>query len=102
MLRLVLSLMLCVTAMPSFAQTSDKEIDCGHQADVAAAIVEARLNRVAERKLPEELAKTATWPEKYNVLIPIFAPHFYEQKRGDLESQDIRGSTFEQCMSLQK
>jgi hypothetical protein len=102
MLRLALSLTIAVLAIPVTAQTSEKEIDCGHQADVAAAIVQARLDRVAERKLPEELAKTATWPEKYNVLIPIFAPHFYNQKRGELKDQDIRGATFEQCMSLEK
>ena len=30
------------------------------------------------------------------------APHFYNQKRGDLKGQDIRGATFEQCMSLPK
>lgn len=106
MLRLALMLSLAVAAAPAVAQDQaekspeEKATSCGHQADVAAAIVQARLDRVAERKLPEELAKTATWPEQYNVLIPIFAPFFYEQKRSDLRDLDTRTSTFEQCMSL--
>lgn len=106
MLRLALSLALAVTAAPVLAQNQtgktpeEKAISCGHQADVAAAIVQARLDRVAERDLPRELAKTATWPEQYNVLIPIFAPFYYEQKRSDLRDLDTRSSTFEQCMSL--
>ena len=100
MLRSTLILALAVTAAPAFAQ-SEKEISCGHQADLAAAIVKARLDGVKERDLPTELKKVATWPDQYAaVIIPVFAPFIYEQKRSELKKSDLRTSTFDQCMSL--
>lgn len=99
MLRSTLIFALTLTSLPAFAQ-SEKEVSCGHQADLTAAIVKARLDGVAERNLQQELAKVATWPEKYAVAIPVFAPFIYEQKRSDLKKSDLRASTFEQCMSL--
>ncbi|WP_299632059.1 hypothetical protein [uncultured Roseobacter sp.] len=97
MLRYSLVLALAWTAFPVLAQ-EDKEVLCGHQADIVAAIAQARLDRVSERKLPEALAETATWPENYNVMIPVLAPHLYGLKRKDIRNTDWRGATFEQCM----
>jgi Tfp pilus assembly protein FimT len=100
MLRIVFAAIFTVIAVPGFSQTS-KEESCGHQADIAAAIVKARLDGVKERDLPQELAKNATWPEKYTqVVIPVFAPYIYEQKRSDLRKSDLRKTTYDQCMSL--
>lgn len=100
MLRPTLVLALAVIAAPAFAQ-SEKEVSCGHQADLAAAIAKARLDGVRERDLPAELAKVATWPKQYaDVAIPVFAPFIYEQKRSELKKSDLRQSTFDQCMSL--
>ena len=62
MIRPALVLTLIASAFPAASQT-DKETRCGHTADIAAAIVEARLKGIAERDLPKELAKVATWPE---------------------------------------
>lgn len=100
MLRSTLVLALALASVPAIAQ-SEKEVSCGHQADLAAAIVKARLDGVAERDLPTELAKVATWPAQYaDVVIPVFAPFIYEQKRSDLRKSDLRQTTFDQCMTL--
>lgn len=100
MVRILLACAIVMTAAPSMAQT-EKEISCGYQADLVVAIAQARLNRVAERDLSQKLAQTATWPDKYNVLIPIFAPFIYEQKRRDVRNADWRASTFSQCMQVE-
>ncbi|MBW4707753.1 hypothetical protein KX928_08130 [Roseobacter sp. YSTF-M11] len=99
MLRFVLTVALAVIAVPAVAQ-SEKEVSCGYQADVVEAIKQARLDRVAERKLPEVLAQNATWPEKYNNIIPIIAPSIYEKKRSDLREEDLATWWREQCMAL--
>lgn len=101
MLRYSLACAIALMAQPAFAQ-SEKEISCGYQADVVGAIKQARLDRVSERKLREELAKTATWPEKYNNIIPIIAPSIYEKKRRDLRNEDLAGWWREQCMALEQ
>lgn len=100
MLRFSLVAVLALTAVPAVAQT-EKEVSCGHQADLTAAVVQARLDGVAERDVPEELAKIATWPENYTaVMVPVIAPYIYEQKRRDLRKSDLRSTTYAQCMSL--
>lgn len=98
MRHLIIASVLAALTTPALAQT-EKETSCGHQADVVAAIQQARLDRVAERKLPDALATGATWPEKYNNIIPLLAPHIYEIKRSDLRSQDLATWWREQCLA---
>ncbi|MGC3936445.1 hypothetical protein ACOTTU_01420 [Roseobacter sp. EG26] len=97
MLRYVSAFVFLLTASPVLAQ-DDKEVLCGHQADIVAAIAQARLDRVSERKLPQALAENATWPANYNGMIPVLAPHMYGLKRKELRNTDWRSATFEQCM----
>ena len=54
-----------------------------------AAVQQARLNRVKERKVTETvLAGEVTWPERYNAAIPLFAGEVYKLKMRDLRNSD--------------
>ena len=87
-----------VMAAPVFAQDS-KEVSCDYQAQVVAAIQQARLDRIRERKVPEHIAKSEpTWPENYNAAIPIMAPWVYEQKMRDIRNQDLAATWKELCL----
>ncbi|WP_300031755.1 hypothetical protein [uncultured Roseobacter sp.] len=99
MLRIVLPVALTLGALPALAQ-SEKEISCGHQADVVEAIKEARLDGVKERRLSSVLSENATWPEKYNNIIPLLAPAVYEKKRKDLKAEDLKGWWYAECLKL--
>ena len=77
---------------------SKKEIDCGHQASVVAAIQQARIDRVAERDVAAHVADKAAWPENYNGAIPIMAPWVYEMKMRDVRSQDLPAAWQEMCL----
>lgn len=90
MIKLVTMAAFALTvAAPAFA-ASEKETDCGHQAAVVSAIQQARLDRVAERKVKETvLAGEVTWPERYNKAIPLFSAEIYKIKRGDLKKTDL-------------
>ena len=101
MLRFSLIIALSMVSLPAAAQ-SEKEVSCRHQADVVNAIKEARLDGVKERELPTALAKDASWPEKYNNIIPILAPAIYEKKRRDLKKEDLGTWWFDQCLQLEQ
>lgn len=74
---------------PAAAQES-KAQSCQYQAQVVAAIQQARLDRVRERNVPEAIAKTnPTWPENYNAAIPLITPWVYEQKMRDVRNKDL-------------
>lgn len=77
---------------------SKKEIDCGHQASVVAAIQQARIDRVSERKVAAHVASKATWPENYNGAIPIMTPWVYEMKMRDVKAQDLPAAWTEFCL----
>lgn len=99
MVRFILAAALAVTAAPAFAET-EKEVSCGHQAEVVAAIRQARLDGVKERELPAVLSENAPWPEKYNNIIPLLAPAIYEKKRKDLRQEDLKGWWYRECLKL--
>ena len=84
----VLAASIVVSAVPGFA--ASKKEECGYQADIVAAVRQARLDRVSERKVTEAvLAGEVTWPERYNVAIAIFAGEIYKIKMRDLRKTDI-------------
>lgn len=84
-----LALGMSVSAAPGFA-ASKKEKECGYQADIVAAVRQARLDRVSERKVTETvLAGEVTWPERYNPAIAIFAGEIYKLKMRDLRNTDV-------------
>jgi hypothetical protein len=106
MLRLALPLVLAVTAAPAVSQTEnalspeEKAISCGHQAEVVAAVRQARLDRVRERKVPETLKGAAqVWPEKFNAIIPIVTPWIYELPRNEVQDNDLAQIWKEGCLA---
>lgn len=93
-LALTLSLLL---AVPAGAQS--KEESCGYQAEIVAAIQQARLDRVKERDVPKHIAGTSpTWPDNYNAAIPLIAPWVYEQKMSVIRNDDLATGWKELCM----
>ncbi len=93
-----LALVACLLASPVLSAET-KEETCGHQADVVAAIQQARLDRVAEREVPAAIAATnPTWPENYNAAIPLITPWVYEKKRKVIKNEDLSAAWKELCL----
>ncbi len=91
-------LALALLATPVLAQET-KEQSCGYQADVVAAIQQARLDRVKERNLPKYIAESdPTWPDNYNAAIPLMAPWVYDQKMRDIRKKDLAAAWKELCL----
>ncbi|MEW9919439.1 hypothetical protein AB2B41_07485 [Marimonas sp. MJW-29] len=78
-------------AGPGGAQSMDKATDCGYQAEVVAAVQQARKDRVGERQVQQHVAEKATWPENYNNAIPLIAGWLYGS---DVSMRDIRNEDF--------
>ncbi|WP_146344056.1 hypothetical protein [Falsiphaeobacter marinintestinus] len=96
MIRLALAA--AIFATPVFAAET-KEQSCEYQAQVVAAIQQARLDKVKERNVPEALAATnPTWPENYNNAIPLIAPWVYEQKMKVIREEDLSAAWTELCL----
>lgn len=86
-----------VLAFPAGAQT--KEESCGYQADVVAAIQQARRDRVKERNVPKHIAGTnPKWPDNYNAAIPLITPWVYEQKMQVIRNEDLAAGWKELCL----
>ncbi|MEO0379127.1 MAG: hypothetical protein AAF252_02590 [Pseudomonadota bacterium] len=89
---------MALAAAPAFAQET-KEESCAFQAEVVAAIQQARLDRVKEREVRDHiLAQGPTWPEKYNNAIPLITPWVYEQKRKTIRNEDLGAAWKELCL----
>ncbi|MCX7560854.1 hypothetical protein OS190_14855 [Sulfitobacter sp. F26204] len=80
------------------AQDNAKVESCGHQATVVAAIQQARLDRVKERKVHEHVLAKATWPENFNTAIPLLTPWVYEMKMRDIREKDLAAAWTELCL----
>ena len=99
MTRFALTCTAALFALPVFAD--EKAESCGYQAEVVAAVQQARLDRVSERGVTDHiLAKGPTWPEKYNNTIPLIAPWVYEQKRRVVRNEDLAAAWNELCLQL--
>ncbi len=93
-----LAILACLLAAPVHAAESKAE-SCGYQADVVAAIQQARLDRVKEREVPDTIAATnPAWPENYNAAIPLITPWVYEKKRRVIRNEDLSAVWKELCM----
>ncbi len=87
-----------VVAAPAMAEETAEE-SCGYQADVVAAVQQARRDRVKERNLTETLTAGETnWPENYNAAIPLVAPWIYDQKMKVIRNEDLGAVWKEQCL----
>lgn len=88
----------CLLASPVLAADS-KEVSCGYQADVVAAIQKARLERVKEQNVAATIkASGPTWPENYSAAIPLITPWVYQQKRRDIRNKDLGAVWKELCL----
>lgn len=97
MTRFALILAAAALATPAVAQ--DKAESCGYQAEVVKAIQQARLDRVAEREVPDHiLAQSPDWPAQYNNAIPLIAPWVYEQTRRTIRNEDLGAAWNELCL----
>jgi hypothetical protein len=98
MIRLAIVLSLAVTPVLA-ASDADKAESCRYQAEVVAAIQQARLKRVRERKVPDAIAATnPTWPENYNAAISLITPWVYEKKMRILRKEDLGAAWKELCL----
>lgn len=96
MLRI--AIVAAVLATPLAAQET-KEQSCKYQADVVAAVQQARLDRVKERDVAKAVADSGpTWPENYNAAIPLITPWVYEQKMRDVRKKDLGAAWLELCL----
>ena len=97
MTRFALFAAMTLMAAPAVAQ--DKAESCGYQADVVAAVQQARLDRVPEREVQDHiLATSPAWPEQYNNAIPLIAPWVYEQKRKVIRNESLADAWTELCL----
>jgi len=93
------AVVLCLLAAPVVAKDS-KEVSCGYQSEVIAAIQQARLDKVKERNVPKHIADTdPTWPDNYNAAIPLMTPWVYEQKMRDVRNNDLGATWKELCLA---
>jgi len=84
----IAALALCLSTGAAWAQ-SDKEVSCGYQAEVVAAVQKARMDQVAQDKVQAHVSQAADWPEKFNAIIPIVTPWVYDLSDADLEGNDL-------------
>ncbi|MCE8518274.1 hypothetical protein KBY31_16245 [Ruegeria pomeroyi] len=91
--------LVALLAASPLAAAETKQESCQYQADVVAAIQQARLDRVKERDVPAAVAATnPTWPANYNAAIPLIAPWVYQQKMRDVRDQDLSAAWLELCL----
>jgi len=80
------------------ASTQKREY-CGHQGDIVAALSKAKLDRVPERQAEAHVLKSATWPAKYNVVVPIYVGEVYKLNRKDLKNTDLGAQWRDACLA---
>ena len=96
MLRIAIAVAVLATPL---AAAETKEQSCQYQADVVAAVQQARLDRVKERDVPKAVSDTEpTWPESYNAAVPLITPWVYEQKMRDVRKKDLGAAWLELCL----
>lgn len=94
-----LALAFSLFASPLWAEETQEQ-SCGYQADVVAAIQQARLDRVKERDVPQAVAATnPTWPENYNAAIPLIAPWVYQKKMRVVRNNDLSAVWKDLCLA---
>lgn len=96
---MILPMIVILSASGALAQ-SEKEKDCGYQADVAGAVQQARLDGVSEKNVRSAIEETnPTWPERYGNAIPVFAAQIYQIKKRDLKKIDLRAEWLGTCLN---
>jgi hypothetical protein len=98
-MKLRLALIASLAATPLMAEDTPEQ-SCAYQADIVAAVQQARKDRVKERDVPEAVAATnPEWPENYNAAIPLVTPWVYEQKMKVIRKEDLGAAWKDLCLS---
>lgn len=98
-MKLRLALIASLAASPLMAADSPEQ-SCGYQAEIVAAVQQARKDRVKERDVPEAIAATdPEWPENYSAAIPLVTPWVYEQKMKIIRNEDLSEAWKELCLA---
>jgi hypothetical protein len=98
MLRFSLACALAMLGSPAFAE-NEKEVSCGYQADVVAAIRQARLDGVKERQVEKTiLSGDPDWPENYSKAIPALVPWVYQMDIALVRDNDLSAILQQQCL----
>lgn len=85
--------------VPPAHAADSKEVSCDYQAQVVAAVQQARKDKVQERDVPDHIAASSpTWPENYNAAIPLIAPWVYQQKMKTIRKDDLSAAWKELCL----
>ncbi|SLN48126.1 hypothetical protein TRL7639_02646 [Falsiruegeria litorea R37] len=100
MIRLATAASLAAALLATPVAAADtKQQSCTYQAQVVAAVQNARLDRVKERDVAEAVAATnPTWPDNYNNAIPIIAPWVYQQKMSTVRKENLGEAWLELCL----
>ena len=82
------------------AQT-EKELDCGYQADVAGAVQQARLDGVSERKVESAIEETnPSWPARYsNAHTGVCLRRSMRSKNATCARLELRSEWLATCMN---
>ena len=95
-MKRVLTTFVALSLAAPVAAQSAKETDCGHQASVVSAVQAARLQRVSERKVADQVK--GAWPDRYNAVVPLVTPWVYQMKMSDVKSADLGAAWKELCL----
>ncbi|MEP1766239.1 MAG: hypothetical protein ABJJ53_06295 [Sulfitobacter sp.] len=96
----VLSVVFCAALAAPVGADTAKEMDCGYQGDVVAAVQAARIARVKEKKVPKYVAEaTPDLPEKYSAVVPLVTPWVYGMKMAEVKAADLAGAWKELCLT---
>lgn len=92
---------LALLPLPALAaEELSKEMECRYQGQVAAAVAQARLDRVRKNEVAAHIAATnPAWPARFNKAIPYLVDHFYSLKRRDLRNNDMGALMEAQCLA---
>lgn len=94
-----LALAAALLATPAVAEDS-KEDACGYEAQVMAAVQQARLDRVKQADVAGHIAASdPTWPQNYNAAIPQMVDYIYQLKRRDVKANDFGEIWLQQCLA---
>lgn len=98
-MKLRLALIASLAATPLMAADTPEQ-SCAYQAEIVAAVQQARKDRVKERDVPAAIAATSPdWPDNYNAAIPLVAPWVYEQKMKVIRKEDLGAAWKELCLA---
>ncbi len=99
MVRFAICVAVACAAAPAFAE-ENKEETCTYQGAIAAAVQDARLDGVREKRVERKvLSGTPAWPANYNNAISTIASWVYQIDKSQLAENDLGAIWTEQCVA---